>query len=239
MRPGPSRPGPSRPGPSRPGRDAILPTRFLCRRCLCSRCLCPLVEWSLPSLGHLFQLSNHQSGHVTTFEPAVDVDHCDTRRTGCQHRHQGGQSAEIGAIADTGGNRKNRDRQIPGHDRRQRSLHPGDDDDDGRFAKRREGRHQSLWSRHSDIFESLDRDSHPMQRLHRLFRDRRIGAAGRHDRRMKPLARFLGRQGRWRRHGRWRDTKGSCHRVVIGKLKRLTNLKGDATIDPRDQSRLT
>ena len=61
-------------------------------------------------------------------EAVVDVDDDDAGRAGVEHREQGGEAAEGGAVADRRRDGDERHADQAADDRRQRALHPGDDD---------------------------------------------------------------------------------------------------------------
>ena len=93
--------------------------------------------------------------------------------------------------------------------------------------------------RHANVLKPLHRDTHPVERLDRLFGDRPIGATGRDHRGMDSFARLLRRQRRRRRGGQRRDPQGSRDRIVIGEFETLSNLEGDPAVNASDQRRLT
>ncbi len=68
-------------------------------------------------------------GEHGSAEAVVDVDHADAAGAGVEHREQRRDPAEVGAVADTRGDRDDRDIDEPGDQGRQRALHAGDRDD--------------------------------------------------------------------------------------------------------------
>jgi len=81
----------------------------------------------------------------------VNVDHADTRRTGGEHAEHGGQTAEMAAVADRGGDRDDGCTHESSQHCRERTFHASNGDDDASFPNLRQRAQQAMKARHPHI----------------------------------------------------------------------------------------
>src|SRR6266498_5686216 len=70
-----------------------------------------------------------QRGDVAALEATVDVHHDNVGRAAVEHRQQGSEAAEGGAVADAGRHGNDRAIDQPADDAGQGAVHAGDDND--------------------------------------------------------------------------------------------------------------
>ncbi len=122
-------------------------------------------------------LSCDQPRDVSPFEAAIDVDDRHIRGTTIQHTQQGGHTAETGTIAHAGGNGDDRAIDPTTHDRRQRALHAGHDDDGICVLKSLPVLEQSMGTGNSHVDNQFHVAAHPTKRFHGFFGNRTIAGS--------------------------------------------------------------
>src|SRR5262249_30602155 len=96
--------------------------------------------------------------------PVVDVDHRDAWGTRVEHRQEGRNPTEGGAVPDARRNRDHRAVYETTDDARQGALHPGDGDDCIGLAQEIEVRHEAMEAGYAAVVETLDAVAHGLRR---------------------------------------------------------------------------
>ena len=70
-------------------------------------------------------------GGICCAESIVDVDHSDAASAAVEHPEEGGETAEVCAVSDAGGDGDDGATHQPGDGAREGTFHSGDDDENG------------------------------------------------------------------------------------------------------------
>ena len=143
-------------------------------------------------------------------ETVVDVDHRDARRAGVEHREQGRDPAEGGAVPDAGRHGDDRRTDQTADDAGQRALHPGDDDKAVGLGQSVALGEQAVQTGHADVGDPADIGTEGASDDGRLGRDSLVAGAGRHDDHRRRVGRGT-RQARRNQRCRRSSRRGTPH----------------------------
>ena len=123
-------------------------------------------------------VAGHPGGEDAGAVAVVDVDHAHPRCAGVQHRQQGGQPAEGGAVPDAGRHRHEGYADQAADHAGQGALHAGDHDEAVRPGEPFARLEQPVQPGHADVLDALDPGAVHGHGERGLGGDRRVGGAG-------------------------------------------------------------
>ena len=125
------------------------------------------------------RVSDAGSGHGGP-KPVVDVDDRYSRGATIEHCQQGGYPAEARPVPNARWHGDDRRCDETANDRRKRTVHPGDNDDDVSSGQRVAVRDDAMKACHADIVRAIDSVAKRPCSHHRLFSHPRVARPGSH-----------------------------------------------------------